>query len=472
MSLRFDRVNSQSIQVGDASTFKWMHGAENPTGFKWSVSFWMKLVNPNFNDFQIIFDNHAFRDNDTGVSIAYANGVLGVTRALRLYITRSVINGQVIRVFTPNNVYPNDTNWHHIVVTYDQSLSANNAKFYVDGTLVGQGTKDNGTGASTNSTYVMHFGRSNSESYPYYLDGFLEDLRFYKDRVLTADEVKIIARTKGHDGIVGNLFARYLFKDGYDGEPTGRTVLLLHGYGPDGSKAIKDYAYGNKAVTVVGNACIIEGANKFGGSAIKFDGSSYLTLADSDDWYFGTGDFTIDLWCMFNTTATAQVFCCQRDDTVNNVWYFYKHENGSLIIAAYAPGGVELFTCQSDVYPFVPKRWYHLATVRNGNEIAIFVDGVKIKSITTSNSHCNSVSPLYISKYGSLNWGYIRGYIDEFRITKGAARWASNFTPPYQEYFSEITEISSSKLYTFVSSPSAPRYRGGELVTQRRYRRW
>jgi hypothetical protein len=34
----------------------------------------------------------------------------------------------------------------------------------------------------------------------------------------------------------------------------------------------------------------------------------------------------------------------------------------------------------------------------------------------------------------SLNYGLLAGFIDELRISKGIARWTSNFTPPTAPY--------------------------------------
>ena len=47
------------------------------------------------------------------------------------------------------------------------------------------------------------------------------------------------------------------------------------------------------------------------GYAGVFNGSNtYLSLADSDDWNFGSGDFTIDFWVRFNSLpSTGNLMC-------------------------------------------------------------------------------------------------------------------------------------------------------------------
>jgi len=71
------------------------------------------------------------------------------------------------------------------------------------------------------------------------------------------------------------------------------TKLLLHMDGADGSTTFTDEA--GHTVTANGNAQIDTAQNVFGGASGLFDGSSgYLTVPDSEDWNFGTGDFTFD----------------------------------------------------------------------------------------------------------------------------------------------------------------------------------
>src|SRR3989338_1134677 len=78
------------------------------------------------------------------------------------------------------------------------------------------------------------------------------------------------------------------------------TKLVLHSNGTDGSTRFTDSAT-NKTTTAYGNAQIDTAQSKFCGASGLFDGTGdYLTLADSDDWSFGTGNWTIDCWSRFN----------------------------------------------------------------------------------------------------------------------------------------------------------------------------
>jgi hypothetical protein len=85
--------------------------------------------------------------------------------------------------------------------------------------------------------------------------------------------------------------------------------------------------------------------------------------------------------------------------------------------------------------------WTHIAVTRSGNTIYIFKDGELTTgySTTLNNFYTSAVENLYIGGYADNIGGWVielDGWIDEFRLSKGIARWTSNFTPPTEEYTS------------------------------------
>jgi hypothetical protein len=79
--------------------------------------------------------------------------------------------------------------------------------------------------------------------------------------------------------------------------PDSFTRLLLHFDGADAATYFRDHSASAHAVTSNGDAQIDVAQSKFGSVSGSFDGTGdYLTAADSSDWDFGTGAFTIEFW--------------------------------------------------------------------------------------------------------------------------------------------------------------------------------
>jgi hypothetical protein len=72
-----------------------------------------------------------------------------------------------------------------------------------------------------------------------------------------------------------------------------------------------------------------------------------------------------------------------------------------------------------------------LAYVRNGNEYSIFINGVKTQSFNLAGSVTSNSSPFAIGAIAAANPGTsgFTGYVDDIRVTKGIARYTTNFTP-------------------------------------------
>jgi len=219
--------------------------------------------------------------------------------------------------------------------------------------------------------------------------------------------------------------------------PDSYTKLLLHGEGIDGSTNIIDEI--GKTVTPVGTAQLDTAQSKFGGSSLLFDGNSdYLTVPDSDDWYFGTGDFTIDLWAMFHTTD-AGYFCSQDNLDNNNRMYFYKYADGGAtsnkILFYCITGGVARANyVMTNTWSPILDTWYHIAFVRNGAGALLFINGQsQVLTETTAFDDLGDIAADF--KIGTYRGsGDFNGWIDEFRISKGTARWISNFDVPTSPY--------------------------------------
>ena len=217
------------------------------------------------------------------------------------------------------------------------------------------------------------------------------------------------------------------------GNPTN-TELLIHSDTTDGSTTFTDSSDNGFTITAGGDVQHDTDQAKFGASSILFDGTGdYLQLADSSSWAFGSGDFTIDFWVRFNSLASTSALVTQWGSGQQS--FAPNLQNSTTLRFNYSTTGsnvvIPIFTGSA----LSTGTWYHIAFARSGNDLKAFVDGTQYGStydITGVTLH-DSTDPLRIGTLGTSTWP-LNGWIDEFRIVKGEAKWTSNFTPPAKKY--------------------------------------
>jgi hypothetical protein len=88
------------------------------------------------------------------------------------------------------------------------------------------------------------------------------------------------------------------------------------------------------------------------------------------------------------------------------------------------------------------STWTHVVVQRRGTAIEYYINGVKDANAATLTAGAAlnyfageplALGALQISTTSGGSTRYT-GYIDDFRITKGVARYTSNFTPPAAAY--------------------------------------
>jgi hypothetical protein len=314
-----------------------------------------------------------------------------------------------------------DGSWHHIVLQRDVN---NLCTLFFDGVSAATRTKS----YSVTSTGIA-IG-------PHYTTNPNKDL--------WVDEVRI---TKGVARYTANFtpptaaFA--------DAAPTtydpffDNVTLLLHCDGSDGSTTFTDVK--GHTFTANGNAQIDTAQSKFGGASGLFDGSGdYLTVGDSSDWDL-PGDFTLECWVRpSNVTGVKSVIGFPNFSTSwlgLNGNKIYTNLNGSGNTGATA---------------ITANVWTHLAVVRSGSTVTMYVDGVA--QTAAAFTYATGLTPPglmfgAVSTSGSV-WPFA-GHIDDLRITKGVARYTANFTPPTVAFLDTGTETAGSTTYTVTTTSGA-----------------
>jgi hypothetical protein len=221
------------------------------------------------------------------------------------------------------------------------------------------------------------------------------------------------------------------------------TKLLIRG------DAIADAT--GKTVTAGGNASVTTSQYKFSevGASMVFDGNGdYLSLADSADWYLGTGDFTIDCWVRFNALPAVTARLYHHKNTGNSALITIQYNStGSITFNVQKTDGSDLIFITS-ANTFSTGSWYHVAVVRNGSNWYLFVNGVSEASQSgISDAIADLNGTLYIGIHSDLSSYPFNGWLSQVRFSKGIARWTSNFTPPiYNDYYGPFKNITLSGL--------------------------
>jgi hypothetical protein len=217
------------------------------------------------------------------------------------------------------------------------------------------------------------------------------------------------------------------------------TSLLVNG----ASAGIYDSSIMNDIETV-GDAKVNTALTKFsGGSSVYFDGTGdYLIVNPTNNLEFGLADFTIEFWLYrigtgrmalyhgsFGVDWSIGIDISSVTPNTSNTIGIWASSNGSswnLINADAGGNGIGTIAVSQNT-------WTHIAFVRSGTTWMSFVNGVRDRNITgVSGSIVNRAAyPKAIAAwFGAGAMTLLNGYISDFRVTKGYARYTSNFTVP------------------------------------------
>ena len=189
-------------------------------------------------------------------------------------------------------------------------------------------------------------------------------------------------------------------------------------------------------ITGLGGANAIKGSAHFHGGG---DGGGLETEVSSD-FQFGSGNFTIEVWANFSgfdSSGFETIVKSGNTNGSNSMFQFdYKSSESKLRIIPYVSNSSVVkqvsFTPEFD-------RWYHLAAVRDGNNLKIFIDGTQTGGdLSFSDTIDSETTGLSIGKraMSDENNGFERnfnGYLSNLRIVKGTAIYTADFTPPTNE---------------------------------------
>lgn len=349
------------------------------SGGTWAIDCWTRVT--DLSAARYVWSQETDANNYMGLIISTAG---------RLTFAVVAAGVTVVSVATADGAVATN-NWYHMAVCE----SGNNYYLFVDGQLLATSSD---TDRPANYTGTFNIGRLTSSA--------ANDFQGY------IDEFRV---TKGYVRFSSTI-------DSY-------TKLLLHG--DNSGASILDASPNRRTVTVNGDCANQATVKKFGKGAISFDGTGdYLTVADSTDFDFSGGVWTVDAWIYPTSLAAASTILEISTDANNNL-VLALSATGALLFAI-KTASVTTVSLQSGPGEISANEWSHIAVVENGNNYYLFINGSLVASTSDTDRPLDYTQAPQIGLGTSVS--YFTGYMDEFRVSKGVARWTADFDAPTAAY--------------------------------------
>lgn len=222
--------------------------------------------------------------------------------------------------------------------------------------------------------------------------------------------------------------------------PATATVFLAHLNGTDGGTSATDAATGGNAphtITFQGTAALDDAQVKFGTTSLYTNGiDGRIDVTDAADLDLTGSYWTMEFFLRFHTLPGDVVswrIISKYTGAANRSYVFQIGNNAGYDgtrFTAYTPAdGTLCNILEGTISDYVVDKWYHIAIVRNGDDVTVYRDGLPIMSVdglTDPIQNCST--DLSIGWYGGADC-----WFDEVRIS-AIARYTSRFSPPSSEF--------------------------------------
>jgi len=370
------------LSVADAAAMELGSG-------NWTIEMWVNTTNSTA--YSALFA----RDDGGTTAGSYVILLNGATANGIVSFWSADVNSFGAAVLTSGTVNCRDGAWHHIAVV----RNSNTLTMYIDGTSTSTATF---TGAFANTAQPILIGAETGYSRPY--TGYMANIRLV---------IGAAVYTANFTPPTAPLTA------------ISNTQLLLNFT----NAGIYDATSKNDLETV-GNAQISTTQSKFGGSSIYLDGNGdRLIEPASPNLALGSGDFTIECWLRRSSASSAQAAILQMSAGADSYSLLFGYTSGASLVIYISSNGSSWDIASAQTLGTVQNdTWVHYALTRYGSTFRAFQDGVQQSTWTSSASIYQATNQCSIGYAQGTH--QLAGYIDDLRITKGIARYTSNFTPP------------------------------------------
>lgn len=171
-----------------------------------------------------------------------------------------------------------------------------------------------------------------------------------------------------------------------------------------------------------------------GGSAYFNGSTQFLAASANNALDFGSRDFTVEYWVNYYGAATISTGGAPvLNKSFGNAnptgsYYFGIGTNGATV---YLSNGTGSWDQNLNVSATITSgKWAHVAIVRSGDVIRIYVDGISRGTLNLPTGYIIAASDRPIEIGSQVFGGQFNGSLCDLRVTVGTAVYTSNFTPP------------------------------------------
>lgn len=326
----------------------------------------------------------------------------------------------------PQSAYVSDGVWVHLALEYDGSTLT----YYQDG--VSKASYADSSYTTTPSVVVIG---DNGYGGGWALDGYVSDVRVTQGVRYGGNFTPPSAKLPGPStapgavaAVTASLLQTVQLSNNVPGDPLWSNVVFAsHFDGTAGSTTFVDElghaGFANASAALSSTA-------KFGTTSLDTTTASNAAalFAMGADTNVGTSPWTIDFFINTTSTATNKWIFELANAGYDGIAFFTDAGHNSLLLVK----GITI--CGVSNSTFADGGWHHIALQFVGSgAYEIYVDGQKLAYTTggiTFNIDLNIYGTLVIGeRYARDGYG-LGAKFDDFRITKGVARYSGDFTPP------------------------------------------
>lgn len=304
---------------------------------------------------------------------------------------------------TTTDVY--DGTWHHIVA---EKTGTSEIRVYLDGKSVASDITILATGTLANSG-ILYVGDDDGDSTNSF-NGDIDEVKFYRS-ALTVDQVALDMNSGSSTnyGSTATTEATQI---------TGTAETAPVGYWPLdeklGTSAADNSGTGNTGTLTTSPFWI---AGKIGAAVDMSPTSSFISVTDNSSLNM-TGDMTLELWAKPVTIDGTSRYVAMKGATTSNSTRQYDirlNTSNQWQVGVYV--STTAFTAIDTTTVPSSTRWDHIALVRSGTNLYIYVNG-SLKATTTSVSgSLNSTANVFaIGRAGASGGSYFGGQVDDVKI--------------------------------------------------------